>query len=97
MCPVKFQGQMQGAHLNSSIPLSEAARALLAGAALLFICTLCKTRSLYSVTRDKHQFESHFFVSLLSQIDFRSVGVEDAITLSDTIRGKGFLRSWCFP
>lgn len=93
MFPVKFPRHMRGAHVNSSIPLSEVVRALLAGAALLFICTLCKMRSLYSVTRDKHQSESHFFVSLLSQIDFRSVGVEDAVTLSDTIRGKGFLRS----
>lgn len=93
MCPVKFQGYIQGAHLNSSIPPSELARALLAGAALLFICTLCRTRSLYSVARAKHQFKSHFFVSLLSQIDFRSVGAEDVIKLSDTIKGKGFLRS----
>jgi len=65
---------------------------VLAGATLLFIYTLCRTRALYLVTGDKHQFNSHFFVSLVSQIDFRSVGAKDAIMLLDTIKGKGFLR-----
>lgn len=44
-----------------------------------------------------HSLKCCFFVSLLSQIDFRSVGAEDVIRLSDTIKGKGFLGSWRFP
>lgn len=63
---------------------------MLAGATLLFIYTLCRTRSLYLVTRDKHQFNSHFFVSVVNRIDFKSVGAKDAIMLLDTIKGKDF-------
>lgn len=55
-------------------------------------------RSLYLVARDKHSLiPISLCHSLGWLIDFRSVGVKDAIMLLDTIKGKGFLRSWCFP
>lgn len=85
MCPVKFQGQMQGAHLTSSIPLSELGGLCLQG--LLYYLYVhyveqdpCIQWPEINISLSPislcHSLNSRFFVSLLSQIDFSSVGAK---------------------